>query len=100
MNCQTYFVMRKNSTGIQRSVWICPITGTTFCGVCLRGKVDSQLGSRCTLCDSEVVREFTAIQGGSNRSAIAAGRAERRKREAQYGDRVARSGNVLIMQAG
>jgi hypothetical protein len=94
MNRQTYFVMRKNSTGIQSSVWIFPLTGTTFCGVCLRGEVDSQLGSRCTLCDSEVVREFTAI------SAIAVGRAERRKREAQYGDRVARSGNVLIMQAG
>jgi hypothetical protein len=100
MNRQTYFVMRKNLTGVQRRIWISPITGNAFCGVCLRGRVDSQVGSQCAVCESKVVREFTAIPGGASRSPLAAVRAERRARNAQRGVRAARSGNVLIMQAG
>lgn len=102
VNHQIYHVMRKPSTGMQRSGWISPTTGNMYCGICLRGRVEMSLGSRCAICDSRVVREFTATQGGATRPAYAAIRAEKRKRERETAHTVAvaRSGKVLTMRAG
>ena len=102
VNNQIYHVMRKASTGMQRNAWVSPTTGNMFCGICLRGRVEMSLDSRCAICDSRVVREFTATQGGANRPAFAAIRAEKRKREREtkHTVSVARSGNILTMRAG
>jgi hypothetical protein len=100
VNHQIYHVMRKPSTGMQRSGWISPTTGNMYCGICLRGRVEMSLGSRCAICDSRVVRDFTATQGGVDRHAYAAIRAEKRKRETAHTVPVSRSGNVLTMRAG
>ena len=97
---QKYFLMRKSSSGVQRSAWISPSTGDLYCGICLRGRIEAKLGSACALCASEVIREFMALRGGAVRPASAAIRAERRKREEQRSIVTDRTGNLLIMRAG
>jgi hypothetical protein len=96
---ESYFVMRKSSTGVQRRVWISPNNGDLYCGVCLRGRVRATLRSKCTSCGSEVAREFAVVSGGVQRPGSSAIRAERKKREQERSTAAARSGNLLIMKA-
>jgi hypothetical protein len=97
---QKYFLMRKNSTGLERGAWASPSTGDLYCGVCLRGPIEATIGAACALCSSQVIRQFTAVRGGTARSALAAIRAERRKRKEQRLIAAERTGNLLIMRAG
>ena len=97
---QRHFVMRKVSTGSQRKAWYSPSTGDLYCGICLRGRVHSAIGSECTVCNSQVVREFSVLPGGYRRPANAAIRAERRTREEQRAAATERAGNLLVMRAG
>ncbi len=93
---QTYFVMRKASTGVQRSAWLSPATGELYCGICLSSRIDATVGSHCERCGSEVMREFQLIRGGVARPAV---RADKRAYNAQR-TAVNRTGKVLTMRAG
>lgn len=100
MSEQIHYLMRKPATGIQRSVWVSPVSGQMFCGICLRGRIEARIGATCASCDSQVVADFTALPGGVRRPAYAAIRAEKRKRETERSVAAARLGNVLTMRAG
>lgn len=96
---ESYFVMRKSATGVQRQVWASPVSGEVYCGVCLRSRVSTVLGSKCNSCGSEVTREFAVVSGEAKRPGFAAIRAERKKRGQERAAAAARSGNLLIMKA-
>src|SRR5258708_12102024 len=96
---QRHFVMRKLSTGSQRKAWYSPSTGDLFCGICLRGRVHAAIGSECTVCNSQVVREFSVLPGGYRRPANAAIRAERRTREEHRPAAPQRPYNLLLIRA-
>jgi hypothetical protein len=97
---QRHFVMRKVSTGLQRKAWYSPSTGELYCGICLRGRVHAAIGSECTVCNSQAVREFSVLPGGYRRPAKAAIRTERRTREEQRAATMERTGNLVVMRAG
>src|SRR5258708_1055338 len=97
---QRHFLMRKVSTGSERKVWFAAWAGDLYCGIWLRGRVHAAIGSECTVCSSQVVREFSVLPGGYRRPANAAIRAERRTREEQRAAATERTGNLPAMRAG
>ncbi|KAA6456698.1 hypothetical protein DYQ86_24885 [Acidobacteria bacterium AB60] len=51
-----YAIMKAENPNAIRFGWVSPITGITYCGICLGAAVTPQVGAQCGVCGAHVAQ--------------------------------------------
>jgi len=62
-----YVLVRDPETGYIRSCWSASSDGALYCGMCMQGVIEPQVGASCPACNSKVDRVLEIADGGKPR---------------------------------
>jgi hypothetical protein len=61
---KSYAVLQNPRTNATRLSWSSHSNGNLYCGICLRGLIETEVGHVCLVCQSRVQQVFEVINGG------------------------------------
>ena len=83
-----YVLVRDPESGYIRSCWSAPSDGALYCGMCMQGVVQPEVGAACPVCDSKVDRVLEIADGGKPRPIV---------RRAQTSETAARASRGVLL---